>query len=85
MERTNTRPRGRPRKPVVPAKLSPAGNTGMEALAVRVREACRISGFSRSKIYLEHKAGRLPFLKCGRTTLVPMDALRALLAALPRG
>ena len=55
-----------------------------EPLTVRLTEASRISGFSRSDLYRRAAAGEIVFLKAGRSTLVTMESLRAAIAALPR-
>ena len=56
----------------------------IEPLAVRLPEATRISGLSRSEIYRRAGRGEIILLKCGKSTLVDMASLRATLAALPR-
>ena len=42
------------------------------------------SGFARSRLYLEIKAGRLDARQAGRRTLITRDSLDAMLAALPK-
>ncbi len=56
----------------------------IDPLAVRLPEASRISGFSRSEIYRRAGRGEIILLKCGKSTLVDMQSLRAAVAALPR-
>jgi hypothetical protein len=56
----------------------------LDLLAVRLPEATRISGLSRSEIYRRAGRGEIILLKCGKSTLVEMTSLRATLAALPR-
>jgi len=60
------------------------GGGSKERILVRVPEACHISGFSRSELY--RRAGRreIIFLKCGSSTLVDLESLRAAVASLPR-
>ena len=48
-------------------------------LTVRIREACRITGISRSKLYELIKDGRLKTIKVGAITLIPMAELTAFL------
>lgn len=67
-----------------------ASTPAVEALApaadpilVRIPEACRISGLSRSAIYKLNRAERVKFRKYGRTTLVEFASLRAAIASLP--
>jgi hypothetical protein len=55
-----------------------------DRLAVRLPEAIRISGFSRSELYRRAARGEIIFLKCGSTTLVDVPSLRAAVGALPR-
>jgi hypothetical protein len=42
------------------------------------------SGFARSRLYLEIKAGKLDVRKAGRRTLITRSSLDALLDALPK-
>ena len=51
----------------------------MEPISVRIREACRLTGVGRSKLYELIAAGEVETVKIGRITLVPMSSLRALL------
>ena len=60
------------------------GSGQVEAIAVRIPEASRVSGFSRSELYRRAARGEIVFLKCGATTLVDMESLRAAVASLPR-
>jgi len=53
-------------------------------LAVTIREAVRISGMSRTRIYELIRARRLEAIKAGRRTLILMQSLAAYLASLPR-
>jgi hypothetical protein len=65
--------------------LLKGGNGGqLERLAVRLPEATHISGFSRSELYRRAARGEIMFRKCGATTLVDMESLRAAVASLPR-
>ena len=49
-----------------------------EPLAYSIRDACRVSSLSRSGIYREISAGRLAVRRVAGRTLIPADALRAL-------
>ncbi|GAO38590.1 hypothetical protein SCH01S_16_01090 [Sphingomonas changbaiensis NBRC 104936] len=51
----------------------------MEPISVRIREACRLTGVGRSKLYELIAAGEVETVKIGRITLVPMSSLRALI------
>jgi excisionase family DNA binding protein len=48
-------------------------------LAVRVREACRLTGIGRSKLYELIAAGEIKIVKIGTITLVPVASLRSFL------
>jgi excisionase family DNA binding protein len=48
-------------------------------LTVRVREACRLSGIGRSKLYELIAAGEIEIIKIGTITLVPVASLRSFL------
>jgi hypothetical protein len=56
----------------------------IEPLVVRLADAIRISGFSRSDLYRRATRGEIVFRKCGRCTLVEYASLKAAVAALPR-
>ena len=51
----------------------------IEPLAVRVPEACRISGIGQSKLYELIKAQDIAIIKVGTITLIPMESLKAYL------
>jgi hypothetical protein len=55
-----------------------------EPIALRIREAVRISGLSRSAIYRFAASGKIILLKCGSSTLVEYTSLRDTMASLPR-
>jgi excisionase family DNA binding protein len=44
-------------------------------LAVRIREACRLTGIGRSKLYELIAAGEIEIIKVGTITLVPVASL----------
>jgi excisionase family DNA binding protein len=44
-------------------------------ITVRVREACRLSGIGRSKLYELIAAGEIETIKVGTITLVPVISL----------
>ena len=54
-----------------------------EPILLRIAEACRVSGLSRSALYKLNRAEQLKFRKFGRTTLVDFNSLRAAIARLP--
>jgi excisionase family DNA binding protein len=53
----------------------------MEPLALRVREAAAMLGIGRSTLYVFISAGELETVKIGRSTLVPVESLRAFIDA----
>jgi hypothetical protein len=55
----------------------------IEPLALPIAVAVAVSGLSRSAIYREAGAGQIKLLKLGRSTLVEMASVRALLSSLP--
>ena len=48
-------------------------------LAVRIPEACRLSGIGRSKLYELIKAHEIAIIKVGTITLVPVANLKSYL------
>ena len=48
-----------------------------DRITVRVREACRITGIGRSKLYELIASGDIPTVKVGAITLIPIDGLKA--------
>ena len=54
----------------------------LQPLAVRISDACRMTGIGRSKLYELIKAGDIATVKVGTITLVPVAALEAFVARL---
>jgi excisionase family DNA binding protein len=48
-------------------------------LTVRVREACRLTGIGRSKLYELIAAGEIEIVKVGAMTLIPVTSLEGFL------
>ena len=48
-----------------------------EPLTVRIKEACRITGIGRSKLYELIAEGEIEIIKVGAMTLVSVEGLRA--------
>lgn len=46
-----------------------------EPITVRVRDACRMTGIGRSKLYELIAAGEIEIIKVGTATLIPTDSL----------
>ena len=57
---------------------------GQELITVRIKDACRITGFSRSKLYELIAAGEVVTVKVGAITLVPVAGLRSSIASRAR-
>lgn len=49
-------------------------------MSVRVREACRLTGIGRSKLYELISAGEIEIIKVGTITLIPTASLERFLA-----
>lgn len=49
-----------------------------ERITVRIKEACRITGIGRSKLYELIAEGKIDIVKIGAMTLIPVDSLRTL-------
>lgn len=62
-----------------PAQLDADHDAVFAPLTVRVREACRLTGLSRSKLYELIKAGEIEIAKAGSATLVIVASLQAFL------
>jgi hypothetical protein len=52
----------------------------MEPISVKIPEAVRLSGISRSRIYELMKSGDIEFAKVGSSTLILVESLRRLLS-----
>ena len=48
----------------------------MERILLRVREACEVTGVSRSMMYSLLASGQIPSVRIGRAVRVPVDELR---------
>ncbi|MCG5240852.1 hypothetical protein ACIU1J_05400 [Azospirillum doebereinerae] len=55
----------------------------MDPIAVDIREACRVSGLTRTRIFGEIRDGNLEAKRAGKRTLVMFASLKALVQALP--
>ena len=49
----------------------------VEPISLRIPEAVRLTGLSRSRIYELMKSGEIAYAKVGNSTLILMDSLRA--------
>jgi hypothetical protein len=52
-----------------------------EPISVKIPEAVRLSGLSRSRIYELMKTGDIEFAKVGSSTLILVDSLRRMIEA----
>ena len=55
------------------------GPASAEPISVRISEAVRLTGLSRSRIYELMKSGDIEFAKVGSSTLILMESLRRLI------
>tara|TARA_R110000868_G_scaffold18003_2_gene78259 strand:+ start:6283 stop:6480 length:198 start_codon:yes stop_codon:yes gene_type:complete len=60
-------------------------DTQPERITVRIREACRMTGIGRSKLYELTGEGEIEVVKIGAMTLVPIASLRKLIERGRRG
>ena len=60
----------------VPRKRSSAVHSVQEAITVRIPDAVRLTGLSRSRIYLLIAQGEIESVKIGRSRLVRIDSLK---------
>ncbi|APL93467.1 excisionase [Sphingomonas sp. BHC-A] len=51
----------------------------IQPIAVRVKEACRLTGIGRSKLYELIADGHIEIVKVGAMTLVPLESLHGLI------
>lgn len=61
------------------SSISPAEAQATAPLAVRVKEACRLTGIGRSKFYELIAADEIDTIKIGTITLIPMTSLKRFL------
>ena len=53
----------------------------LEPISVKIPEAVRLTGLSRSRIYELMKSGDIEFAKVGSSTLILVESLRAFVRA----
>lgn len=46
-------------------------------ITVRIKDACRMTGIGRSKLYLLIAAGEIEIIKVGSMTLIPVSSIEA--------
>lgn len=54
-------------------------SSALPKITYTVREACEVSGLSKTTIFHHIKEGRIRFRRVGGRTLIPSDALREFL------
>lgn len=54
----------------------------LEPISVRIPEAVRLTGLSRSRIYELMRSGDIQFVKVGSSTLIMVDSLRGFICSL---
>lgn len=54
-------------------------------ITVRIKDACRMTGIGRSKLYLLIAAGEIQVIKVGSMTLIPVSSLESFLGSRRRG
>lgn len=64
-----------PNAPAIPSAESPTAIP----ITVRVKEACRLTGIGRSKLYELIAADEIHAIKVGTITLIPMASLKLFL------
>lgn len=57
------------------ATVADEGEGTMRPITVRIREACRITGIGRSKLYELIQAGDIQTIKVGAITLIPVASI----------
>ena len=53
----------------------------VEPISVRIPEACRLTGLSRSRLYELMKSRDIEFVKVGSSTLILVESLRSFIYA----
>lgn len=59
-----------------PGSLHPSSPLAIEPISMRVPDACRFTGISRSSLYLLISRGEVEIVKLGSSTLVLTESLR---------
>jgi len=54
-------------------------------ITVRIKDACRMTGIGRSKLYLLIAEGAIETIKVGSMTLIPVASLEAFLGSQKNG
>lgn len=54
-------------------------------ITVRIKDACRMTGIGRSKLYLLIAEGEIETIKVGSMTLIPVASLETFLRSMQQG
>lgn len=65
--------------PALPRILPPSSPLAIEPISMRIPDACRFTGISRSTLYLLIARGEVEIVKMGAATLVLTESLRELI------
>lgn len=60
-------------------------NPSPAPITVRIKDACRMTGIGRSKLYLLIAEGAIETIKIGSMTLIPVASIEAFLASRRNG
>lgn len=69
-----------PRLAADPLRQQPRTAPPIELITMRIPDACRYTGISRSTLYVLIAKGQVEIIKLGSSTLVITDSLRKLIA-----
>ena len=65
--------------PALPSSPPPSSPLAIEPISMRIPDACRFTGISRSTLYLLIARGEVEIVKMGAATLVLTESLRELI------
>lgn len=65
--------------PALPSSPPPSSPLSIEPISMRIPDACRFTGISRSTLYLLIARGEVEVVKLGAATLVLTESLRELI------
>jgi excisionase family DNA binding protein len=60
-------------------RAPPDRSLGIEPISIRIPEAVRLTGLSRSRVYELMRSGDIHYAKVGSSTLILVDSLRRFL------
>lgn len=68
-----------PSTSTVPERSKPSFLAAIDPVSMRIPDACRFTGISRSTLYLLIARGEVEVVKLGSSTLVVTESLRAII------